>query len=94
MGVSVDEAVWPTASVTRYVTGVLDPAVALASATKVATPVTRFTVQVPSPVIEKVALHCESAGSTRQGPFGVPVCSPEPDASAPAPVTRLENVAV
>ena len=39
IGVIVDVAVWPVASVTRYVTGVLTPAVAEPLAVNVTTPV-------------------------------------------------------
>ena len=70
------------------------PAVALLSAWKVATPVVRLTVQVPSPAMAKVALHTESEGSIRQGPLVFPVCRPDPVASAPWPVMRLAKVAV
>ena len=43
-GVKVDVAVWPVASVTRYVTGVFEPGVADADAANVTTPVDVLTV--------------------------------------------------
>ena len=43
-GVSVEVAVWPVMSVTRYVIGVFVPCAAFTSATKVTTPVDWFNV--------------------------------------------------
>jgi hypothetical protein len=49
MGVSVDVAVWPVSSVTRYVTEVFVPGVTVETAVNVTTPVDVFNDHEPSP---------------------------------------------
>jgi hypothetical protein len=68
-GVNVDDATRPRMSVVRKVTGVRVPGDAPADAVNVTTPVDRSIDHVPSLGTTTEVLHCESAGSTRQGPF-------------------------
>ena len=89
-GVNVEVAVWPTASVTRYVTAVFVPADAAGSASNTGTPVIRSIDHVPSPEMTNVSLHTESDGSTRHGPSPAPVRSPVPVASAEFPTTFVK----
>ena len=84
-GVSVEVAVCPVASVTRYVTGVFVPGVAPADAANVTTPVDVFTVYVPCPEITTDDLHTESAGSIRQV-ADVVKAGPPDEARPPVPV--------
>lgn len=85
MAVKVPVAVWPTASVTRYVTGVTDPVVAPARALKVTTPVAGTSVYVPAPAIVTVLFEEQVVVEVLNKQV-IPV----PDVTSPVPLARPE----
>jgi hypothetical protein len=95
IGVSVLVAVCPTTSVTRYVIGVLVPAVIELSAVNVTMPVAGSRTYVPSPVMvtELSSSHVVVAGVNKQVSLAPVVTRPVPDARPELPVIVV-NVAV
>ena len=94
IGVRVDVAVWPVASVTRYVIGVFVPDVIPATATNVTTPVVVLSVYVPSPEMVRVAPHVFGVTDVfTRHVADVVKAGPPVVASPPVPV-NVVNVAV